>query len=182
METYISILRGINVNGQKLIKMDALRKMYEHLGFQDVKSYVQSGNIIFSTQKASPEVLANTITEQIAKDFGFDFPIIVLTIDNLKQIIESNPLLKDNSIDTSFLHITFLAATPQFFDREQIEEKKNDGEQISFSDNAVYLYCPKGYGATKLSNSFLEKKLKVNATTRNWKTSNELLKIAQKTS
>ncbi|MCO5253815.1 MAG: DUF1697 domain-containing protein [Bacteroidetes bacterium] len=177
MTTYISILRGINVSGQKLIKMEALRKSYENLGFRCVTTYVQSGNDVFSGDKAKLDELAQTITRQIKKDFGFDVPVIVLTIDKLKQIIDNNPFLNDK--DKTFLHVTFLSSKPQMIDLKTIEEKKLSGEAISFTDNAVYLYCPNGYGKSKLSNNFLETKLKVGATTRNWKTTNELLKIAQ---
>ncbi|NCC98701.1 MAG: DUF1697 domain-containing protein [Bacteroidia bacterium] len=181
MTTYISILRGINVSGQKLIKMDALRKSYENLGFRSVATYVQSGNVIFIGDKAKPDELAKTITRQIEKDFGFDLPVIVLTIDKLKQIIDSNPFLKQTDKDKTFLHITFLSSKPQKTEYSTIEEKKLSGEEIFFYDKAVYLYCPNGYGKTKLTNSFLELKLKVGATTRNWKTMNELLRIAQET-
>jgi uncharacterized protein (DUF1697 family) len=161
--------------------MDALRKSYENLGFHNVRTYVQSGNVIFTGKNKKPEELAQTITRQIEKDFGFDVPVIVLSIDKLKQIIESNPFVKDNNKDKTFLHVTFLSSKPDKFDFNAIEEKKLNDEEISIADNAVYLYCPSGYGKSKLSNSFLETKLKVGATTRNWKTTNELLKIAQQT-
>ena len=113
MPLYISILRGINVSGQKLIKMDALRKSYENLGFRSVTTYVQSGNVVFINKKAKPEELAETITSQIEKDFGFHVPVIVLTIDKLEQIIDNNPFLKHNEKDATFLHITFLSSKPQ---------------------------------------------------------------------
>ena len=179
MLTYISILRGINVSGQKIIKMDALRKMYENLGFRSVKTYAQSGNVIFKSKDLKIAGLEQTISRQIKKDFGFDVPVFVLTIDKLKKIIENSPFSKDFSKDASFLHVTFLSSKPESFEREVIETKRSSKEEISFSDDAVYLYCPDGYGISKLSNNFLETKLKVGATTRNWKTTNELLKIAQ---
>ena len=178
MTTYISILRGINVSGQKIIKMDALRKMYENLGFQSVKTYIQSGNVIFKSKDSKIDGIVQTISRQIKKDFGFDVPVIVLTIDKLKKIIKNSPFSKDLRKDASFLHVTFLSSKPKSFEREVIETKRSNKEEISFSDDAVYLYCPDGYGISKLSNSFLETKLKVGATTRNWKTTNELLKIA----
>jgi uncharacterized protein (DUF1697 family) len=140
---------------------------------------VQSGNVVFTGKEAEPDEIAQTITLQINKDFSFDVPVIVLTIDSLKQIIDSNPFLKDSDKDTAFLHVTFLSSKPQKLDFNTIEEKKLSGEAISFADNAVYLYCPNGYGKSKLNNSFLETKLKVGATTRNWKTTNELLKLAK---
>lgn len=180
MTTYISILRGINVGGQKIIKMDALRKMYEKLHFEDVKTYVQSGNVIFSAKEKDTKALEKLIVSQIEKDFGFDASIIVLNIKTLEEIIENNPFAKDNLKETEFLHVTFLANNPSEFDKEKIIEKKHPNEEIAFTPNAVYLYCPNGYAKTKLSNHFLENKLKVQATTRNWKTTNELLKLALK--
>mgnify|MGYP003557868968 CR=1 FL=1 len=90
MTTYISILRGINVSGQKLIKMDDLRKMYEILGFRNVTTYVQSGNVIFNGDHFELSDLEQRISKQIQNDFGFEVPVIVLTIDKLKQIIYNN--------------------------------------------------------------------------------------------
>lgn len=179
MTTYISILRGINVSGQKLIKMDALKKSYESLGFQDVITYLQSGNVIFTDKGIDPDQLAQTISGQIEKDFGFQVPVIVLFIDKLQQIINANPFVKENDKETTFLHVTFLSSIPDGYNLNSIEEKKQNGEEISVTDNAVYLYCPNGYGKTKLNNNFLETKLKVTATTRNWKTTCELLKIVE---
>jgi len=180
MPTYISILRGINVSGQKLIKMDALRKLYENLNFLNVTTYVQSGNVIFTTNDIELHELEQKIYHQIEKEFGFEVPVIVLTVDKLKHIIENNPFLNDPDKDPAYLHVTFLSSKSGNYDMRAIENKKQEGEEVSFSDNAVYLYCPNGYGRTKLTNNFIEAKLKVGATTRNWKTTNELFKITQK--
>lgn len=181
MTTYISILRGINVSGQKLVKMDTLRVTFEKLGFQNVTTYVQSGNVVFSGKAQKSEELAQIIARQINKDFGFEVPVIVMTIDRLKNIIDNNPFVTDSNKEKAFLHVTFLSSKPGKFDPNAIEEKKSNGEEFFFTDNAVYLYCPNGYGKTKLNNTFLETKLKVPATTRNWKTTHELLKIALQT-
>jgi len=178
MRTYISILRGINVSGQKLIKMDDLRKLYENLGFRNVTTYVQSGNVVFKADDYEQSDFEQRISQQIQKDFGFEVPVIVLTIDKLKQIIDNNPFLDDPNKEHSHLHVTFLSSKPEHYDNETIESKKQNGEEISFSENVIYIYCPNGYGRTKLTNNFLESKLKVMATTRNWKTINELFKIA----
>lgn len=180
MKTYISILRGINVSGHNLVKMDALRKLYESLGFQSVTTYKQSGNLIFTASGFDNNELEQTVSERIEKDFGIIVPVIVLTIDRLREIVDNNPFLKDSSKDIAFLHATFLASQPLSYNQKDIEDKKQDGEDIVFTDNVVYLYCPNGYGRTKLTNNFLETKLKVSATTRNWKTTNELLTIAQR--
>ncbi|MBS1745691.1 MAG: DUF1697 domain-containing protein [Bacteroidetes bacterium] len=178
MATYISILRGINVSGKNLIKMDALKKMYEGLHFKNVKTYIQSGNVIFSTQTGEVKKIADKIVKQIKNEFGFDVPVIVLTVDKLREIIQQNPFINDKQKDIACLHVTFLKVAPNEFDKKSIEEKKSEGEEIEFGSDAVYLYCPGGYGQTKLNNNFLENKLKVDATTRNWKTANVLLEMA----
>jgi uncharacterized protein (DUF1697 family) len=178
MTTYISLLRGINVSGQRQLKMDALRRCYENLGFSGITTYVQSGNVIFSSQDYKEPELAEIISHQIAKDFGFEVQVIVLTSTGLKEIINDNPFPADPSKDPSFLHVTFLASRPDGTGYRMIGEKKQGGEEIAFSGKVVYLYCPHGYGKTRLNNGFLETKLKVWATTRNWKTTNELYRIA----
>jgi len=182
MPTYISILRGINVSGHNLIKMDALRKSYESLGFQNVMTYKQSGNVIFTAVNSGINELEQKISIRIEKDFGVTVPVIVMTSDHLKVLVDNNPFLRDSDKDPAFLHITFLASGPVNYNHKDIEDRKQEGEDIFFSESVIYLYCPEGYGRTKLTNNFLEAKLKVSATTRNWKTANELLSIAQQIS
>ena len=159
--------------------MDALKKMYEHLNFENIQTYVQSGNVIFSLNENDPKKLEKTISSQIKTDFGFEVPVIVFNVETLETIIENNPFAKDKLKDIPFLHVTFLADNPIQVDKESIKEKKQENEEIEFTSKAIYLYCPNGYGKTKLNNNFLETKLKVTATTRNWKTTNELLKLAK---
>lgn len=180
-QTYISILRGINVSGQKLIKMDALRQLYEKQGFENVRSYVQSGNVVFTAGEAPENALAQQLSEGISTTFGFDVPVIVLSTESLSTIIDQSPFFSRENIDPAFLHVTFLASRPRYdaIDVSVITSKKQGGEEILFGDKAVYLYCPHGYGKTKLTNNLLESKLRVGATTRNWKTTNELLRMAK---
>ena len=178
MNTFISLLRGINVSGHNLIKMDLLSKLYEDLGFLNPKTYLQSGNVVFQSEESNLILLASMITNKIKTEMGYDVPVIVLTIDCLKKVVEENPFLTDPSKDSGFMHVTFLASKLLNFDLEEIISKKTIDEDIVVRDDAVFLYCPHGYGKTKLNNGFLEKKLKVTATTRNWKSTNELLKLA----
>ena len=181
MKTYISILRGINVSGKNIIKMDALRNLYDKLGFQNITTYVQSGNVIFTTEKSiSEKKLAQLINQEIKKEFDFDVPVIVLSVDQLKQIINENLFAKDNNKDEASLYVTFLSTIPEKPELQRVDDKKLNAEQVLIKDNAIYLYCPNGYGKTKLNNNFWESKLKVLATTRNWKTTNELLNIANR--
>lgn len=181
MTTYISILRGINVSGHKLIPMEALRKSYEKLGFQSVTSYLQSGNVVFKSHSLTEDELPRVIAQQIKQDFGFDVPVLVFKTEQFQHLIDRNPFIQDPDKQPAFLHVTFLSAPPQKNNAPSIAQKKSPEEELFFSENAVYLYCPNGYGKTKLTNGFLETKLQVVATTRNWKTTTALLKIAQET-
>lgn len=178
MTTYISILRGINLGGHKAIKMEALKAMFAGLGFTNIQTYIQSGNVVYQHEKTDTKKLDNLIKDKIQQDFGFDVPIITLTLDELKKIGNANPFFNDNTKEASFFHVTFLADKPQSDNINKIKDGNYSPDEFQPIDKAVYLYCPKGYGITKLSNTFFESKLKVTATTRNWKTINELIKIA----
>jgi uncharacterized protein (DUF1697 family) len=184
MTTYISLLRGINVSGKNSIKMEALKQLYIDLHFTQVQTYLQSGNVVFRHPQTDTNTLAAAISSQIKSTFGFDVPVMVLAVDDLKRIIDNNPLVADASgkdtihRDAAFLHVTFLSTSPNHSAFDAILKSKAPNEEAVLTDNAVYLYCPNGYGKTKLSNNFIETKLKVVATTRNWKTTTELLKMA----
>jgi len=180
MTTYISILRGINVSGYKTIKMDALRKIYESLGFKTVQTYIQSGNVVFRYKLTEIEKLEKKIAQKIFEQFSFEVPVMVKTFDELNEIVNSNPLVNDPSKDAAHLHVTFLSAKPEKSRIEKITEEKYGTGEFAILDKAIYLYCPDGYSNSKLSNTFLESKLKVVATTGNWKTTRELLSMAEK--
>lgn len=179
MITYISILRGINVSGKNIIRMEILRELYEGLNFLNIKTYIQSGNVIFQFRKSENTELELIISSQIKKKFGFEVPVIVLTLAEMKDIIERNPYKADKTKDIKFLHATIFTSRPEQINYEIINEVKLPGEDFKLIERTVYLYCPYGYGKTKLSNTFFEKKLKVGATTRNWRTILELLSIAE---
>ncbi len=180
MTTYIAILRGINVSGAKPVKMETLRKSFQNIGFTDVTTYIQSGNVVFTATETETTKLAAQIAEAIKTDFGFEVAVIVLSASELRTIIENNPL-NNGTNNTAFLHVTFLSENPAAFHLSEIEARKQGNEAIVIEGKAVYLYCPHGYGKTKLTNTFLESKLKVAATTRNWKTTCELLRLAEET-
>jgi len=181
MNTYISILRGINVGGKNKVRMVELRSLYENIGFKNVQSYIQSGNVVFLTKNIEPKHLESQIVKEIQVAFGYEVSVIVRTLDVWEATVHNNPFTKDTEKEDKFLHVTFLSnpIALERIDTEKIMKKKRPREEVSFSKNAVYLYCPKGYGRTKLNNNFFERKLKTPATTRNWKTTKRLLKMAQ---
>jgi uncharacterized protein (DUF1697 family) len=176
--TYVAMLRGINVGG-KSIRMEALRASFEELGFRSVKTYVQSGNVIFMSGRVAPSGLAKKIEAQIHRDFGFQVSVLVRTLEEMETTLGSNPLAKEKSIDPSKLHVTFLAAASPKDAIAKLEALAAKSERYCVLGREVYLYCPDGYGRTKLSNNAIERKFSLTATTRNWKTVNALLAMMQ---
>ena len=179
METYISILRGINVSGQKMIKMPELLKMYEGLNFKKVKTYIQSGNVIFQTEKTTCSDLEKMISKKITSDFRFEVPVLVKEKKELVVVLKNNPFVNKRKEDITKLHVTFLSKEPEQMNLKKIKDGLYNGDEFIFSGKTIYLFCPHGYGRTKLTNNFFENKLKVVATTRNWNTINQLVEIAE---
>jgi uncharacterized protein (DUF1697 family) len=173
--TYISMLRGINVSGQKRITMEELKKSYGSLGFQDVRTYIQSGNVVFRHPGTDAMKVASEIERGLKRSFAFDVLVIVRTRDELQDLVEANPFAGK---DEGKQHVTFLSEKPSVFPAEEVGRAKDKAEEFSVRAMEVYLFCPNGYGNTKLSNNFFERKLKVSATTRNWRTVNALLLMA----
>jgi len=181
MTTYISILRGINVSGQKLIRMADLEKLYECLGFSNIITYIQSGNVIFKTGlNDTPSGLSAKIEEAIQQNYGFDVPVIIRTLAEMKASIFANPFFKGSKTESDKLYVTFLEEKPQMINIEKINHFNFLPDKFIIIEREVYLDCAGGYGTTKLSNNFFENKLKVKATTRNWNTVNKLIEIAAK--
>ena len=179
MAVYISLLRGINVGAQKSIKMVDLKALYEGLGLDNVKTYIQSGNVLFTSDE-SAAALQSQIRHAIEQKYGFSVELMVCTIADWRRLIAANPFVTDGTRDPKYMHLTLLDKIP---DAKIIgglgEVPKGEAEEYAIVDDAVYFYAPSGYGITKLSNNFWEKKLKVNATTRNWNTVNKLLELAE---
>ena len=177
MAVYISLLRGINVSGQKKVKMVDLRALYEGLGLDKVKTYVQSGNVVFESDH-DPATLVAQIEDRIEDVFGFSTDVQVFTRDNWRAIINASPYLDHTDKDRKRLLVTLLAQSPEVQRIQDLGEIDSGADQYHIREKAIYLYCPDGYGRSKLSNNFWEKKLQVRATTRNWNSMNKLLDLA----
>ncbi|NQY12187.1 MAG: DUF1697 domain-containing protein [Flavobacteriales bacterium] len=179
MGRFIAILRGINVSGQKKIVMAELRELLVELNFENIETYIQSGNILFESKESDSDQLASSIHNIILKHYGFEVPVIVRKGNDYVEIQKETPFLKRNdSLDIKLLHVTFLKETPSAEKLNAIKELNYSPDEFDIIGNEVYLYCPGGYGKTKLSNAFFESKLKVPATTRNWKTITHLAKLS----
>jgi uncharacterized protein (DUF1697 family) len=179
METYIAILRGINVSGQKMIPMKELKGLFEALHFEQVRTYIQSGNVLFEARPADSKVLAARIEAAIRERFSFQVPVLVRTATDLKGVLSRNPFLQQSDPQTDKLHVTFLEDTPSQESLDKVAGGNYEPDEWHISEREVFLYCPAGYGNTKLNNTFLERKLGVRATTRNLKTVRQLISLAE---
>jgi uncharacterized protein (DUF1697 family) len=178
MNTYISFLRGINVGGHAKIKMKELSELYESFGFKNVKTYVQSGNVVFDSAGESDKI-SKKIETGIQKQFGLDVKVMVRTPEEIKRIIKNNPFLKRKAIDIVRLHVIFLSEKPEPALIKDLKVNKKESEEFIISGSEIYLYFPEGMGTAKLQPGILEKKLNVAATARNWNTVNALAEMAK---
>jgi len=178
MTTYISLLRGINVGGHVKIKMPELKELYAVLEFTNIKSYIQSGNIVFNSTHVADKKLAAMIEDGVAETFGFSVSVLLKRKNEFKKIMDNNPFFGQQTIDTTKLHITFLSERPNKALLDKLSQKEFGSDKFHIVDDVIYLHCPNGYGRTKLTNTYFERILKIKATTRNWRTVSTLYEIA----
>jgi len=171
------MLRGINLGSRNKVAMATLRTVLaESLGYDDVVTYIQSGNVVFKTgDKAS--AVEKAIHDGIAREFGLDIAVFVRTKAQLKKAVDANPFLKAGK-DADTLHVMFLDAKPAAAKAKELTGKDWAGDEIAVVGTEAYLHCPNGYGRSKLGNAYVEKQLGVGATTRNWRTMKKLLELA----
>jgi uncharacterized protein (DUF1697 family) len=168
-QTYVALLRGINLGARNKVSMADLKELFTALEAEDVETYLRSGNVVFSST-ASPARLATGIEERIRRDFDLDITVLVRTAADLQRIVAANPFAGD----LANLHVTFLAEAPKRALVGRIDAERFAPDEFRVVRGEVYLRCPNGYGRSKLSNAFFEKRLGVAATTRNWKTVTKL--------
>lgn len=169
---YIALLRGINVSGHNKIKMANLRAVLEQQ-LQKVRTYIQSGNIAFESTHSltkSKEIIGLAIK----KEFDLDVPVLVFEQSYFTKVIEQNPFLSIQDIDTKKLYITFLSEKPIPTNVAILQEKYKGDDEFKIQKDVLYLYYKNGAGKTKLTNKFIENHLKVTATSRNWRTTQKL--------
>lgn len=179
MTIYVAMLRGINVGAHKRIRMDQLRLSFKSLGFEQVKTYIQSGNVIFKTKKMSSAILSRQIEERIAGDFGFPASVVCRTIDEIAGTIKNNPFLNQPGIDPAKFHVTFLSEAPAKTALKKLEALTLDPDQCRCLDKEIYLYLPNGISGSSLMKSPLDRTLSVVTTTRNWRTVTALHQLCQ---
>ena len=172
MKKYIVLLRGINVSGKNKLPMAELRQLLNDLQFQNIQTYIQSGNIILDSQKEKSET-CEIIKEGIFAKLGYEIPVIARTISEFKKVVDNYPFSKENEKIVAF---TFLNKVPI---KTTIDIKNIKEDKYKVDNDVVYLNCSSGFGKTKLTNNSIEKKLNVIATTRNLRTTLKLLELAK---
>lgn len=175
MKTYIGLLRGINVGGQKKVPMAELREVLTHCGFQNVQTYIQSGNVIFQSLEENQTNLEQIIQNKINKQFGFDVSVIVKTSIEVEHILNNCPFSEAKKEKSYF---TLLGNIPEESFIKSISNEIYKDEAFIVKANCVYFYSETGYGNAKCNNNFFERKLKVTATTRNYKTIVKLVSLS----
>jgi len=179
MTPFISMLRGINVGGQNRIKMPELKALYESLCLAGVATYVQSGNVVFDSDATDAAQISKMIETGIKRAFGLSVLVLMRDAGQFRQIIAANPFLTRRNEDPTKLHVTFLAATPSAEAITALGSTRDHADEFIVAGTEIYLSCPNGYGKTKFSNTFFEKKLGLAATTRNWNTVTALCRLAE---
>lgn len=173
--TYVAFLRGINVGGHKKIKMNDVQHLFMGLGYDNVSTYLQTGNVIFTAPVAPPSVAA--IEARIIRDLNVATHVVLRTSADLAKIIAQSPFL-DETIDPATLYVTLLATKPKSDGVAPLAVPVHESDRLWIFEREVYLHCPNGYGRTPLNNTFLEKHLGVVATTRNWRVIHHLATLA----
>lgn len=178
--TFVSLFRGINVGGQRIVPMKDLKALYESLGFKDVVTYIQSGNVVCSSDDADMAQVSQRIEDRFAGTFGFHSNVIVRTAAELAATIERNPFQDQPEKESNRLLVLFLATPPVSTALDDIHQAYTGPEELYLAGRELYVYYPNGMGRSKLSHTLLEKKLKTAGTGRNWNTVLQLQRLIQR--
>ncbi|TNJ43861.1 DUF1697 domain-containing protein [Tamlana fucoidanivorans] len=175
MKTYIALLRGINVSGQKKVPMAELRQLLSDSGLFNVSTYIQSGNVVFQSVETNIKQLEAQIHDTIQSHFGFDVPILIQQLEALQYIFDACPF-SPNKKQNSYFMLLYDAPKEELV--ADLYKVSYPNEEFVVTEHCVYFYSALGYGRAKCSNNFFEKKLKVTATARNYKTMVKLLSLS----
>lgn len=174
---HLALLRGINVSGHNIIKMDALKKLLEDIQFQNVETYIQSGNVFLETTEENPNSIGFAIKQEIYKQLGFDVPAIVISKSDLEKCLTNNPFFKEKNVDTKKLYVAFISKELNNNALNDLKISQFKPDEAYIDGNRIYMKLETGAAKTKLTQKYIEKKLNVTATSRNWNTVNKLLEM-----
>ncbi len=176
--TKVALLRGVNVGGNNLVPMARLRELLNELGYGDVRTHLQSGNAVFSAPGIAPEQVAGEIEEQLARRLALQVRVIVRTGEELARVVAANPL-PEAVVEPARLLVNFLSAAPDEELLGALDPADFEPDVFGVGEREIYVWCPEGVRATKLSYAFWEKRLGVTATARNWNTVTRLWELTE---
>jgi uncharacterized protein (DUF1697 family) len=172
--THVALFRGINVGGKNILPMKELSQMFSDAGCTGVRTYIQSGNVIFETRGSAPRI-AEAIKTKIEQRFGYRVPMLLRTSEQLLKTIRDNPFLKAGA-DEKWLHVYFLADPPNAGAIAGLDPARSAPDAFHVRGQEIYLHLPNGMGQSKLTNAYFDSKLSTTCTARNWAT---VLKLSQ---
>ena len=173
----IALLRGINVGGKNRLPMQALIEMFVAAGCDEVRTYIQSGNVLFRRTPTPGEDVSSLVSESILNRFGYRIPIITRTAREFRELVDANPFVAAGA-DADKLHVAFLPEPPDPARVAALDPNRSPGDQFAVLGREVYLHCPNGFARTKLTNGYFDSALATTSTTRNWRTTLKLLELA----
>lgn len=177
MTTHLALLRGINVSGHSMIKMDALKTTLENIGFQNVETYIQSGNVFVDSEEENAAAVGFKIKQEIFKIFGHEVPVVVIGKQDLEACFKNNAYLKEKEVDSKKLYVAFISTTLSSTSMNDLRISQFKPDEASIDGNKIFIKYAVGAGKTRFDQKYIEKKLNVIATIRNWNTVTQLLKM-----
>ena len=177
MKTHLALLRGINVSGHNMIKMEVLKTLLEKAGFQNVQTYIQSGNIFVDSDEAHGASVGFKIKQEIFKELGLEVPVVVIGKEDLEACFKNNPYLKEKECDTKKLYVAFISKELSNGALNDLKISQFKPDEAAIDASRIYIKYAVGAGKTRLDQKYIEKKLNVVATIRNWNTVTTLLEM-----
>jgi uncharacterized protein (DUF1697 family) len=175
-KAYVALLRGINVGGKNRLPMADLTAMFTKAGCGRVKTYIQSGNVVFEATEAMLPKVAKQVEAEVQKKFGFRCVFVTRSREEIEAVLKKNPYLSEG-VEEKWLHVYFLAEAPGKASVAGLDPERSPGDRFHVAGRDVYLHVPKGMGQTKLTNAFFDGKLKTMSTARNWATVKKLAEM-----
>ena len=175
---HVALLRGINVGGNNPVPMVALAELFERAGCHRVRTYIQSGNVLFRADRALAAAIPTRIQDALARRLGIEVPVITRTAEQLRAVVRDNPLAADG-LDPARLHVAFLAAPPPADRVASLDPDRSPPDRFAVRGREIYLHCPNGMARTKLSGAYFDRQLATVSTVRNWNTVRKLLAMIE---
>lgn len=179
MESFVALLRGVNVSGHRIIKMAELINALEHPLLNHVSTYLQSGNILFKSPSKNNEKLESIIQKIIENTFGYHIEVKVLEKSVFRKHFSNNPFLKEDNLDTKKLYFIEIIGHIEHKQSSVLSEMNEKPEKVILDKDLIYVYYPNGYGRSRLNGSFFEKKLDCYVTARNFNTMKKLCELLE---